>query len=188
MSLKDKNIRVFIATPGCGKSYLADRYENVVDVDELRLMHKYIVPNNISRECLEATKGDRDFEKRKDYHKELDLALSQLLIDDKIILIAPHSEIIDFFINKNESMCFVYPELSMKEEMIARFFNRGNSKNFIEENTDVFEKFYNENIKDNKAKYHIVLKEKEYLSDVLIKEGYTLIPKKEFKVNNYYQK
>ena len=53
-----------MATPGLGKSYVCDRDKRFIDADEERLKCKYVVPENISREDLERTKGDRPFEKR----------------------------------------------------------------------------------------------------------------------------
>ena len=50
MEYKGIEFSAIIATPGCGKSYLADRYDFIVDADEERLKMKYDVPQHITRE------------------------------------------------------------------------------------------------------------------------------------------
>ena len=64
MKYNNIEFEAIVATPGCGKSYLCDKYPHlIVDVDEVRLKCKYFVPENITREQLEATKGERTFKK-----------------------------------------------------------------------------------------------------------------------------
>ena len=99
MKYNNIEFEAIVATPGCGKSYLCDKYPNLfIDVDEERLRCKYIVPENITRAELEATKGDRPFERRakhdeyiKDLYKKLDEYVSQ----GKILIAAPHPEAVD---------------------------------------------------------------------------------------------
>ena len=57
MKYKGVEFEAIVATPGCGKSFLCDKYpEKYVDVDELRLRCKYFVPENITRNELEKTR------------------------------------------------------------------------------------------------------------------------------------
>ena len=66
MEFNGKSFEAIIATPGCGKTFLCEKYPNkFVDVDEERLKLKYVIPKNITREELEKTKGERTFKKRK---------------------------------------------------------------------------------------------------------------------------
>ena len=113
-----------VATPGCGKSYLCDKYPNLfVDVDEERLKCKYIVPENITREELERTKGDRPYPRRAHYNeyiKNLYELLDKYVSMGKILICAPHPEAIDYLVNNNIKFCFVYAKEDMRQELIAK--------------------------------------------------------------------
>ena len=51
MEFNGKSFEAIIATPGCGKTFLCEKYPNkFVDVDEERLKLKYVIPKNITRE------------------------------------------------------------------------------------------------------------------------------------------
>ena len=65
MQYKGIEFSAIIATPGCGKSYLADRYDFIVDADEERLKNKYEIPKDITREELEKNKRGQNFFKNK---------------------------------------------------------------------------------------------------------------------------
>ena len=164
-----------IATPGCGKSYLCDKYpEKFVDVDELRLRHKYIVPENISREELERTKGDRKFPRRAHYNDvvlAVENKLDQFLKEGKILIAAPHPFVFDYFVKRKIKFCFVYPNKNMKEEILKRFVNRGNGKKFITDIDGAFYKFYEENCKENRSAVNYELGAGEYLEDLVKKFG-----------------
>ena len=75
MKYNEIEFSAIVATPGCGKSYLCDKYPDLfVDVDEVRLKCKYFVPEDITRQELEETKGNRKFKRRADdveYVKDL---------------------------------------------------------------------------------------------------------------------
>ncbi len=163
-----------IATPGCGKSYLCDNNENFIDVDEVRLKCKYIVPENISRLELEQTKGNRTFQRRADYNEYVSLLyniLDNAVKNGKTLIAAPHSESYEYFALRNIRFCFVYPSISAREEIKKRMIERGNSKEMIKENDDKFVGFYNENKKENRSVLNYEFKEDEYLSQIVKKFG-----------------
>lgn len=171
MKYKGIEFDAIVATPGCGKSYLCDKYPNkFVDVDELRLRCKYYVPENITRLELEQTKGDRTFEKRSsgdEYLKELDKRISQEIAAGKILICAPHVEVIDYLKKHNLKFCLVYQSKDMKQEFIDRMVKRGNSEKIIKENSDMFDEFYKMNVneKDSVVKYEY--SKNEYLEDIV---------------------
>ena len=82
-----------VATPGCGKSYLCNKYpDRFVDVDELRLRCKYNIPENITREELEKTKDDRPYTriaKYSEYIKDMYAKLDQYVLEGKTLIVAP---------------------------------------------------------------------------------------------------
>ena len=176
MEYKGIEFIAIVATPGCGKSYLCDKYPDLfVDVDEERLKCKYFVPEDITREELEATKGDRPFQRRahrEEYVANLNKKLDQYLKDGKTLIAAPHGEAIDYFVANNIKFCFVYPNDEMKEEIKRRMIVRGNNQKVIDENYNDFERYLVSNKSENKSVVHYVFGKDEYLEDILVKFGY----------------
>jgi len=165
-----------VATPGCGKSYLCDKYPHLfVDVDELRLRCKYYVPEDITRDELEETKGNRPFKRREtDYVKELHQRLDVYVKEGKTLIAAPHHEAIEYLIKNDIKFCFVYPQDDLKEELKRRMEQRGNSIQVVKENYDDFERYLVSNRNENNSVVHYRFSKDEYLEDILIKFGYKL--------------
>ena len=161
-----------IATPGCGKSYLCDRNSNYIDVDEVRLRCKYIIPDNITRHELELTKGDRQFEKRgnrNEYLTKLFLLLDKYVKEGKILIAAPHLESYEYFASRNIKFCFVHPSINAREEIKRRMIFRGNSEKIIKENDEKFIEYYESNSRENRSEINYELEDNEYLSDIIKK-------------------
>lgn len=171
MKYKNTEFDAIVATPGAGKSFLCDKYPNkFVDVDEMRLKIKYFVPENITRLELEQTKGDRNFPRRykgEQYLEELHKAILSGYSNGKILICSPHPEIVDFLVLSNIKFCFVYQSKNMKEEMKRRMEVRGNSPKFIEENCDMFDEFYKQNINESKSSVKYEFETGEYLEDII---------------------
>lgn len=176
MQYNGVKFEAIVATPGCGKSFLCDKYpELFVDVDEERLKSKYIVPEDISRSELERTKGDRDFPrklKHDEYIEELYQKLDRFVEQGKTLIAAPHPEAIDYFVLNNIKFCFVFPKETMKEEISRRMKVRGNLEKFITENENMFEEFLIQNRKENKSVIHYEFGQGEFLQDIIKKFGY----------------
>lgn len=176
--MKYNNIEfdAIVATPGCGKSYLCDKYpDRFIDVDEVRLRCKYIVPENITRKELEASKGEREFPRKANhinYIKDLYNKLDEYLVENKILIAAPHPEVIDYFVDKGIRFAFVFQDKSMKEEIRRRLTERGNPQSTIDKNVNNFEYFYKMNCRENKSVVHYKFKKDEYLEDIIKKFGY----------------
>lgn len=164
-----------IATPGCGKSFLCDKYpERFVDVDEVRLRLKYFVPENITRQELESTKGERPFPRRMhtaECFKAIVPILDKTREEGKILISAPHSEIFDYFQERKIKACFVFPDKDMKEEIKRRHVERGNTQKFVDENYDLFETFVESNAKETRVACKYAFGKDEYLEDILKKFG-----------------
>lgn len=172
MEYKGIQFDAVIATPGCGKSYLSDHYPHLfADMDEIRLRCKYEVPENISREELERTKGERDFKRRKYTKEEMFNEYDKHLNKGMILIAAPHPESFEYFESRNIKFCFVYPDKNAKGKLKKRFESRNNPSDFIKENYDLFDDFYISNRKDTKAAVHYEFNGDEYLSDILRKFG-----------------
>lgn len=172
MEYKGKTFEAIIATPGCGKSYLTDKYPSkFADMDEIRLFTKYDIPKSISREELERTKGERPFPKRKytteDIYKKYDACLKE----GKTLIAAPHPESFAYFESRNIKFCFIYPDQNAKEELKQRFKARNNPDSFINENDKKFEDYLISNRNDKKAIIHYEFSKDEYLEHIIKKFG-----------------
>lgn len=171
MKYKGKDFDAIVATPGCGKSYLCDKYPNkFVDVDEVRLRCKYIVPENITRAELEKTKGNRPFERRSrhnEYVKDLYKKLDEFVKQGKTLIAAPHPEAIDYLVLNNIKFAFVFQGKDMKSEQMERMKRRGNSDELIKQNAEMFDKFYEMNIKENKSVIHYEFGKDEFLENII---------------------
>ena len=171
MKYNEIEFSAIVATPGCGKSYLCDKYPDLfVDVDEVRLRCKYFVPEDITRQELEETKGNRKFKRRADdveYVRDLHIKLDQYVKEGKTLIAAPHNEAIEYLVKNNIKFCFVYPNDDMKEEIKRRMKVRGNNQKVIDENYNDFERYLVSNKKENKSVVHYVFKKDEYLEDIL---------------------
>lgn len=162
-----------IATPGCGKSYLADRDDRFVDVDEVRLRSKYIVPEDVTREELERTKGERSWQRVKNYKGILAEKLDEYVAQGKILIAAPHPESFDYLDSRGIKYCFVYPKGDTREALKRRFELRNNPESFIRENDEAFDDFYKSNRENKRAVVHYEFGADEYLTDILQKFGVT---------------
>ena len=187
MEYKGISFDAIVATPGCGKSYLCDKYpEKFVDADEVRLKCKYYVPENITRDELEQTKGDRTFERRcghEEFIKNVYENLDKFVSEGKTLILAPHPEAIEYLISRNIKFAFVFPCKNMKEKLIERMQKRGNSQKFIDENANMFDEFYKQNKEENKSAVHYEFRKDEYLEDIVKKFGYKFWLKTYFKRN-----
>ena len=162
-----------VATPGAGKSHLCDKYPDIfVDVDELRLRCKYYVPDGITRKELEKTKWNRPFKRRENnFIEEMYIRLDELVEKGKVLICAPHDEAANYLIDRKIRFCFVFPKDDMKDEILLRLKNRGNSKEILQENMKNFEIFQKENKQENKSVLHYQFGKDEYLEDILKKFG-----------------
>lgn len=174
MEYKGKKFDAVVATPACGKSYLCDKYpDKFVDVDEVRLRCKYVVPEDITRAELERTKGERTFQKRDqtNYWQKLYDKLDEYVKQGRVLISAPHPEAVDYLVKNNIKFAFVYYSKDMKEEFEKRMRQRGNPEKTIKEFVDLFDEFYEKNIKENQSVLHYEFGADEYLEDVLKKFG-----------------
>ena len=171
MKYKGIEFEAIVATPCCGKSYLCDKYpDRFVDADEVRLRCKYIVPEGLTRNELEKTKCDRPFARRADHKQyviDMENALDRYRNEGKILILAPHPEAIEYLVKRNIKFAFVYQNKDMKEELENRMRKRGNAENVVKYFSDMFDDFYEKNIKENKSVLHYEFGKDEYLEDII---------------------
>lgn len=157
--------KVICAFAGLGKSYLGKKYSYVEDCDIGPFKYKY--DDSIKNyECLKATQGRI---KNEEYPFNYLEKLKQLINQNKIILVPADLQIRQLLTKQGIDFIFVIPSLDSKEELIARFKNRGNNDTFIKRAIKDLDDWYKEISTYNYET--IVLPKKYYLEDLLLSKG-----------------
>ncbi len=162
-----KDIKIFITTPGTGKTYLGQQDQRYIDIDRLRSNYKYGREETIVNETAKGSK--ERIVVNIDYQEYTKKLISSNLNSDKILLLTPNSEIVDYINTLKEPYCLVYTSLPANEHMKERLRKRGNTEYFIQEmyGDEIAKIYYRENIEDQRPTYKIELSENEYLSTIM---------------------
>lgn len=147
-----------------GKSTLARKYSNVVDVESSNF--EYFVDENMRNIPVEQRKGLKSRKKNPEFPLNYYNELIANLKRNKVVLFACKREVVDLLRQKGVDYCIVYPEEDMLDEIIARCQKRGNNENFV---SRVREVYYADFPTDGERV--IWLKKGQYLEDILLQEG-----------------
>jgi hypothetical protein len=92
------------------------------------------------------------------------------------VLVSSHKVARDQMIAEHIPFVLVYPDVSLKEEYLARYSKRGNTPDFIKMMTENFEKFVSECAATN-SEYvtHLVLQEGQFLGSPEVLEQIELL-------------
>jgi len=153
--------KLVLAYAGTGKSYLASKYENVIDLDsgDFKWLGK--------RKDIPYYERPQNPEFPQNY---LSAVFNLLETTDKIILVSSHRQDIMEAISVLSPL-FVYPQRDLLDEYVERWQKRGNSKEFIQARIAEFYTILDRaEIFTNVEK--IYLTSGEYLEDVLIRKGW----------------
>lgn len=132
------------AFPGCGKSFIFNNEKSekkILDSDS-SLFDKNNFPENYLKHITENI-GKAD-----------------------LIMISSHKEVRDALTNANLDFLLVFPDISLKDEFINRYRERGSSEKFIEFLSKNWERFILE-LEHQKKCTKLKLQTGENLSDVL---------------------
>jgi hypothetical protein len=143
--------KVISAFPGTGKSYLANKHDDVLDLDS----HNYTSGHTPDGKV-----------RNPDFPSNYISAIEGQLGKWSILLVSPHAEVIKGLSEKDIEITLVYPDRKLKSEYIERFRKRGSSEAFISPLDSYWDDFLDqlEQLEDCR---HVVLKQGQYLSDVL---------------------
>ena len=161
------NCNIIVCGPAVGKTYLAEKDNRFIDLDEAKAIYKYGL-ENLTREEKESGKLNRGTVVR---HDSTNFAINKLLEaieNNKVVLLSYNEKILKYIIDNKIEYCLVYASQDSSEEYKERMAKRGNNSNFIEEmtNEDKWQQFYVSNKNDSNATYKIELKKGQYLSDI----------------------
>ena len=140
----DRVTKLYAAFPGCGKSHYYRNSElDVLDSDSSTFDKSKFPENYI--EHIKNNMGKVD-----------------------VIMISSHKEVRDALVDNELPFTLVYPDKDLKGDYVARYKERGSPEKFVEL---ISKNWYNwiGELKDQEGCEKIVLKQGEYLSDVLPK-------------------
>lgn len=165
--MKKYKCNVIVCGPATGKTYLAEKDDRFIDVDEMKSDYKYGL-YNASREEKERGKLNRGEIINKDSSKYAIELLKNAIDNNKIALLSYNQKIIEFIIKNKIPYCLVYADKELANEYAERMKKRGNNSKFIEQMTNEksWYQFYNDNLLDKNPAYKIKLKKGQYLSDI----------------------
>jgi hypothetical protein len=157
---------IVAAFAGTGKTYFASQHPDIA-VDLVLTPYKYIIDPEMTYD--EATKADHNSEMNPEYPINYVEAIRKCS-SDKIILIPSDSRVLRRLEKEKIPYYLCYPKRRAKKEYEKRYIKRGNPKIFLTIFIDGWKSFMDTLREDTYGK-HIILKPKQYLSDVLdIKE------------------
>lgn len=130
------NIKIIAASPGTGKSTLAKKHPNVFyDLESIPFRH--IIPSelkHLTEEELKGLKRDKNPNWPNNYVTEIE----NKLIENKVILITQHRDMLDLLRQKNIPFLFIVPKKQNKKEYELRWRERGNNEVYINKRLNVF--------------------------------------------------
>lgn len=155
---------------GVGKTELAKKYKNVIDLESIFWKWKY----NEKFTNIEYYKSYCNRIKNTYFPQNYIEAIKENQKKYDIVLTAYNSTICDSLKENGIDFLLCNPDKSAKDIYIERYRKRGNNSNFINKNIELFEQAVD--IAEKRTGHKIILHGNEVLEDYLIRNGYTLKP------------
>lgn len=156
---------------GIGKTELAKKYKNVIDLDAA----EYVYDNScVAHLSLERRKGE-ERPTNVDWPDNYIEEIRQCILKYDLILVWDREDIINEYFKNNIDFIVCYPSKKDLPHYIERYRKRGNSEKYIKMKIKQYEKrtiFFN-----NLDNEQIILVNNETLEDYLIRNNYELIEK-----------
>lgn len=152
--------RLIAGFGGIGKTTLAKKYDNVLDLESSNF--KYILDEELNKLNVEERKGLKTRKLNKDFPSNYYNAIIESLEKYDLVLISMHNEIVKLLRENKIDYIVVYPKEDMLDEIMQRFIDRGNTKEFLSGVKDAYYRLYPD--KNDKV---IWLNNGEYLEDIL---------------------
>ena len=155
---------IIAAFAGTGKTTLAALYPQSI-VDFVCMPYKYLLEQDGS--YTEASKADPSFILHDDWPLNYLHAIKQNLNGGKILLIPPDLHVLSLLSSEGLEYTLCYPHRNAKEIYRKRFFDRGNTEDFLDIFIGKWDRFLDCLERDQYGR-HIVLQANQFLSDVVV--------------------
>ena len=155
---------------GIGKTSLAKKYKNVIDIESSPYKWDY---SNMNITDIEKVKGSVGRTVNPNFPSNYINKIKESIGIYDIILVWVHpEEILPLYEENNIDYVLCFPEMSAISIYEERFNKRGNSENYIRKVIDSYPERYKEFMENEHEK--IILKGDETLEDALLKMGIAL--------------
>ncbi len=157
--------------PGIGKTTLAKKYVNVIDMESSD--YTYILTEEERKIPREELKGVRKSKRNPRWPINYIEEIIKNMNKYDIILISHHPSVKQELENREIEFFLAIPELNCKEEYLKRYKSRKNKDRFINKVIENFDLYItmDYNLKQEK----IILKQGEYIEDILKRMNVKLI-------------
>ncbi len=150
-------IYAFTAT---GKSTLAKKYKNIIDMESVD--YKYLNEKRNNEERKSSSDRILNPQWPQNYFEALEK------VKDKYDYILISDDICDSYLQKNNYEYWqIYPNINLKQDYLNRCKKRGNNKIFISNLNKNWDNWCKQCKSDKNATKHIELQKGQYLEDVL---------------------
>lgn len=156
----------------CGKTYLATKYKNVIDMESSSYKFDNSKLEDIPTEERKGTVRPLNPNWPQNYYD----AIIEAANNYDVVLVQLKPEHFDYFDKNNIKYSIAYPNLNNFDEIRKRCVARGNNEQFIKRLGEVLRPFYNDAINRPYEKIYI-LNDKETLEECLLKDNIKLILK-----------
>lgn len=153
----------------CGKTYLAKKYKNVIDMESSSYKFDNSKLEDIPTEERKGTSRPLNPKWPQNYYD----AIIEATNNYDIVLVQLKPEHFDYFDSHNIKYSIAYPDLNNFEEVKKRCINRGNNEQFIKRLGEVYEPYYVDSVNRKYEKLYILDGEMT-LEDCLLKDGFYL--------------
>ena len=153
---------IVAAFAGTGKTYFAKNHPDIA-VDMVLMPYKYKIDPEAQYD--ESSKANPNLEWNPEWPFNYIEAIKKLP-SDKIILIPSDSRVLNLLENEKIPYLLCYPKRKAKKAYRKRYIKRGNSQDFLSIFIGAWKSFMDTLREDTYGK-HIILRPKQYLSDVL---------------------
>lgn len=164
---------IIAAFAGTGKTYLAKKYKNVIDLESSKYKYDYSMYSSIEYEKL---KGDKNRIPNNEWPQNYVTAINEAQTKYDIVFVFICEEALNIYKKYNIDFVVSYPsECAFKMYYKSRYQRRGNSDAWIESVLSYYDKFITNFLQKSEYK-KIILNNDETLEVSLKNLGYELIP------------
>ncbi len=154
---------------GIGKTYLANKYKNVIDLESSKFVYDY---SNISIRDYEKLKGTKERALNKEFPQNYIDAIKDSVKKYDVVLIWLKLEMLPLYEENSIDYIICYPSEEAFKLYKDRYVQRGNNEEWIAHVIKAHKKYINA-LKDN-SHPKIILEKDETLESYLLKKGYAL--------------
>lgn len=155
---------------GVGKTTLAKKYTNVIDIESSPYKWDY---TNIDTSNLEKLKGNTNRKRNVDFPKNYINAIKEAQLRYDVVLVWIHpEEILPYYDEYGIDYYLCFPAKEALSEYKERFIKRGNNKEYIDKVLNNYDLRYEQFTNNPHSKIELQLG--ETLEDALLKRNYTL--------------